>query len=264
MPPTPASAHRLNTIAGLAAALEPGLTIVKPDGDGPFPVVFLLHGCGGRKAFMDRWAGVARDGGAAAVVIDSYAHRGISRLEAYATVCMGLRLWGRERAGDLFAAMLWARRQPWADTGRFIAAGWSHGGWTVMDALAMRTLVEMREATGLLDLHGEPLAGLAAAFLMYPYCGTASLSGRGRWRLRPRTLAILGGDDTIVGQRAPRRALERVQASGVPMEIVTFPEATHAFDEPETTDIRVRFNPSRAREAERRLVQLIATVRATT
>ena len=47
--------------------------------------------------------------GWAVIVVDSYKHRNISRLQAYATVCTGMHLWGRERAGDLYAMMEWAR-----------------------------------------------------------------------------------------------------------------------------------------------------------
>lgn len=244
------------------AALEPAFTLVRPPGAGPFPLVVQLHGCGGRKAFQDTWAHFACAAGAVALVVDSYAHRRIGALEAYATVCLGLRLWGRERAGDLFAALAWARAQPFIRPDQMVAAGWSHGGWTVMDALALRMGAEMADATGLIDLPAEPLAGLAGAFLMYPYCGIASLSDSRGWRLAPDCVAVVGGRDRVVGARQPLRVLERLRAAGQPIDIHLLAEATHAFDEPDARDARVRYSPELAAQARGLLGGLIARVSA--
>jgi len=217
--------------------------IRKPDGEGPFPVVLMLHGCGGIRPFTDDMAEVAASAGAAAIEIDSYAPRGISRMAALTTICTGARFRGRERAGDLYAALDWLRRQPWADPNRVVAAGWSHGSWAIMDALALGSGEEMRRATGLVDLPREPLEGLAATLLVYPYMGAASLAGRRDWRMAPRSIAILAGRDQIVGVRVPRLAIERQRARGAPIEVVTFPTATHAFEDGLAEDPRIRFDP---------------------
>ena len=81
-------------------ALLVGSELYMPEGEGPFPVVLQFHGCGGMKNLQARWADTARAAGWAVLVVDSYGHRRIDRFEAYATVCTGLQLWGRERAGD--------------------------------------------------------------------------------------------------------------------------------------------------------------------
>src|SRR5262245_26826165 len=94
--------------------LLPGADLLMPEGKGPFPVVIQLHGCGGKGDFQFGWAEVAREAGWAVIVVDSYKHRNISRLQAYATVCTGMHLWGRELAGDLYAMMEWTRHQSWA------------------------------------------------------------------------------------------------------------------------------------------------------
>jgi dienelactone hydrolase len=223
--------------------------IVKPDGPGPFPVVIQLHGCGGKKPFQQTWAQAAREAGVAAIVVDSHTPRRISQLGAYATVCTGMRLPGRERAGDLFAAMAWARRQSWCDPERVAAAGWSHGGWTISDALFLRDQAEMVRATGIDDLQGEPLAGLRGLFLVYPYFGAGVLN-RPAWRLAPRTVAILGGKDSVAGGAAPRKLLGRMAAQGCAVDIAEFETATHAFDEPDARDIRVRYDAALTRRAE--------------
>lgn len=224
------------------AAMMPFADIVKPDGPGPFPVVVQMHGCGGKKAFQATWAQEARAAGWAAIVLDSYGHRGISRLGAYATVCTGTRLWGRERAGDLFAALEWARRQPWADGKRMVAAGWSHGGWAVLDALALTPGADMADATRLDGLPDEPLAGVVGAFLVYPYCNFGSVARRRGLRFDARPLALLGSKDLIVGTTGLRETIAALPAP-TPVRIEWLEGATHAFDEPDASDLRVRYDP---------------------
>mgnify|MGYP000092790425 CR=1 FL=1 len=230
--------------------LAPHYVVTRPEGDGPFPVVVMLHGCGGQRPFQDDVAEVAVRAGAAVVQIDSFAPRRISRVAAIATVCTGARLHGRERAGDLYATLAWARQQSWADASRFAAIGWSHGGWTIMDALALRAGAELERATGLSGLPDEPLEGLAGAMLVYPYANVGSFAGRRDWRIAPRhSVAIIAERDYIVGPT--RTALERQRARGAPLDIVLFENTTHAFEDQHAEDPRVRYNAvATAREHE--------------
>jgi len=232
------------------ARLAPHFAVRQPEAaNGRTPVMVMMHGCGGLRPFIDDMADAAARAGATAIVVDSYAPRRISRVAAIATVCTGARLHGRERAGDLYAAIAWARAQPWADANRIGVIGWSHGGWTIMDALALRPGEEMRRATGLTDLEGEPLEGMTAAMIVYPYAGPGSFAGRRDWRLAPRSTAIVAERDYIVG--SSRAALERQRARGTPMEIMLFQDATHAFEDQYAEDPRVRYNPAAtAREQE--------------
>lgn len=248
------------TLAQRIDALSAHFTIVRPDGPGPFATVVLLHGCGGRKPLMDRWADVVKQSGCAAIIVDSYAHRRISRVEAYATVCMGLRLWGRERAGDLYATLAYARAQDWCDANRIVAAGWSHGAWTIMDALTLTSGGEMARATGLADLPAEPLDGVVATFLAYPYAGRASLAGRRAWRMHPNTCAIACGRDDIVGRQEPRRMLNGLKAKGESIDVHWFETATHAFDEAEAHDGRVRYDAALTARAHELMRDLLKTV----
>jgi dienelactone hydrolase len=237
-----AGAMPRETLEARIAALMPHADIYKPQGAGPFPVVFQMHGCGGKKSFQRTWGEEAVKAGWAAVVIDSYAHRGISRLEAYATVCTGTRLWGRERAGDLYAALAWARTQPWIDSSRMVAAGWSHGGWAVLDALALMPGEEMAGATKLDGLAAEPLAGTVGAFLVYPYCYFGCVARRRGLRFDAHPLALVGGRDAIVGSESLRTTLSTLKAPSA-VRIEWLADATHAFDEPDAADLRVRYNP---------------------
>jgi dienelactone hydrolase len=200
-------------------ALIDGAEVLRPEGPGPFPVVVQMHGCGGVLPMQRRYAEAARETGVAVVILDSLAPRGLTRHEALLTVCTGLRLRGAERAEDLRIALDWISAQPWADSGRVAAAGWSHGAWSIMEALASDD--------------GHPgVAALKLAVLVYPYAGPlARTAGRGWGRNRPGVLACLGGRDRVVGRLAPRRALSRLQADGLDVELLEFEGAGHCFDD---------------------------------
>ncbi len=247
------------SIARRAKRLAPFLKVARPSAWGRTPVVFLLHGCGGPRPFIDDIARVIANAGATAVAIDSYAPRHISRIEAFATVCTGLRFHGRERAGDLFAALHWARGQEWADARKFAAVGWSHGSWTIMDALAFRSTQEMERATGLADLPSEPLEGLAATLLVYPYANVGSWAGRRDWRLAPTSTAIIAGADYIVGDT--RAVLRRQRARSPSLDLVVFEGATHAFEDRHAEDPRVRYNPAATAREHDMLRAMVAALR---
>lgn len=238
-----ATAPARETLRHRIDALLPGADLVLPEGKGPFPATIQLHGCGGKKPFQLGWAEAAKQAGWAVLVVDSHKHRRISRFEAYATVCTGLQLWGRERAGDLYAAMEWVRHQPWADPKRIVAAGWSHGGWTVLDGLCMAPGAEMAKATHLSGLPAEPLEGLVGAFLVYPFAGPGSLARSRGLRVDASPLALVGTRDVIVGGRGLARTLGKMPMPGKPMEVAILEGATHAFDEPDTHDPRMRYDP---------------------
>jgi dienelactone hydrolase len=238
--------------------LEEYFVVTRPETAVRAPVVLMMHGCGGMRPFQDDIAEAAVRAGAVAVQIDSYAPRRIGRASAIATVCTGMRFHGRERAGDLYASVAWARRQAWADPDRIVAIGWSHGGWTIMDALALRSGAEMERFTGLSGLGDEPLQGLAGAMLVYPYAGVGTYVGRRAWRMTPRSVAIVAENDYIVGPT--RRTLERQRARGAPLNIVVFENATHAFEDEHAEDPRVRYNPAATARERAMLAEMIESL----
>ena len=223
--------------------IPPSAVVLCPTGNGPFPTVIMMHGCGGRQPFLFHYAEALRDAGLAAVVVDSFAHRGIDRLHAQLTVCTGLRLRGRERADDLFAVIDWLSEQDWCASDQLSAAGWSHGGWSIMDAMCLAGSRPDRLARA---------AKVRQVLVVYPYCGPTSLTQRHGWGpLRPEVTAIICGRDAVVGARAPSRALDRLSRDGVSIRIHMFDDATHAFDDDQATDPRTRFRPDLREQATR-------------
>jgi dienelactone hydrolase len=242
MATVPAASAR-ETVQQRIDALLPGADLVLPEGEGPFPVVIQLHGCGGKKPFQALWAQQAKAAGWAVIVVDSYRHRNISTLQAYATVCTGVRLWGRERAGDLYAMMEWTRAQTWADPARIAVAGWSHGGWTALDAMSLRSGAEMASATRLDGIGEDPLKGLIGAFVVYPYVGPGSIAWMRGLGFDAPVKALVGTSDVIVGNKSLARTLRKMLTPKTPIDVIMLEGATHAFDEVEAKDIRVRYDP---------------------
>lgn len=212
------------------AALEPHVGAFGPADDRPRPSVLLYHGCGGLRAHLPLYAQGAAEAGVRAFVVDSYAPRGWSPNYARAVVCTGVRFWGRERAGDVLAAVAGVAARQDVDSGRLALAGWSHGAWGVMDLMTMR--LDGGPEAGLADAQGAALAGVRALFLAYPYGGFGALSQRRPWRRAYPTLAVLCGRDHLTPLPVGRKLLERSRAAGVAADVWELPDATHSFDEP--------------------------------
>ena len=217
------------------ASLPLRLEVLRPDGPGPFPAALLLHGCGGLQPLLHRYAEGLRASGVLSVIVDSFSHRRIGRTAAQLTVCTGLRLHGRERAADLVEALDWLVRREDVDRGRITAAGWSHGAWTIMDALAL---------AGGNPVEAGALRRIAAVMLIYPYCGPPALSPRRGWGdLTPAVTAVVCGKDRVVGSRAPLRTLARLGSEGVRIDTHLYEDATHSFDDDAASDPRTRYRP---------------------
>jgi dienelactone hydrolase len=220
--------------------------VFKPSGPGPFPVALILHGCGGKTPFLEDYAQVAVQAGYAAVVVDSLKPRGMSSLDGKLFVCTGAALQGLKRSGDIFAMLAWLERQSWADAERVFLAGWSHGGWTIMDGYAIGP--NAARATGLVD--ADPLklrARVKGALLVYPYAAYPSLTSSRGWGLQggtgPKVFSVVGGKDQVVGWKYPRNALDRLKRDGLSVDIAFYPDATHAFDDDRANDPRARYRP---------------------
>jgi dienelactone hydrolase len=221
--------------------------VFKPEGPGPFPVALILHGCGGKTPFLETYAQAAVEAGWAAVVVDSFAPRGISPLRAKLTVCTGTALHGLRRSGDIFAMLAWLEGQAWADPERVFLAGWSHGGWSIMDGYAIGA--NAARATGLVNADPAKLrAQVKGVLLVYPYAYYPSLTSRQGWGAEwsqgaPPVFSVLAGKDQVVGWKSPKKALERLQRDGLSVDMVFHADATHAFDDDRANDPRARYRP---------------------
>ncbi len=239
------------SLAGLSAMLAEGLLVHRPAGAGeaPLPTVLAFLGCGGvfdregrPRPLIEPYAAAANAAGWQLVVVDSFAVRGLGYEEAVARVCSGWRLRGRERAGDVVAALALARGRADVDGERIVLAGWSHGAWAVMDALSYDLEADFPHTLRAAD--PSLLEGLAGVFLVYPYCGLLPRAERG-WAHAParvRVVAVEGDEMAPPEDCAP--AFRRLSAEGLPVAVTTLSGATHAFDEPDNDDPSMVHSPA--------------------
>lgn len=245
----------MDTLACRWSMLAPSIFVVGPDDDQPRPAVILFHGCGGLRDHLPRYAGAARAAGWRAFIIDSYAPRGWSNSFALATVCTGLLLQGWQRAGDVLAAVHGVSRRPDVDASRVVLAGWSHGGWGIMEAMSSERAAGQ---LGLADPGAVPLVGVIGTWLAYPYVGVAAFNRMRPWRHCPKTVAVISRRDHLTTVRNAERVHEMVRNCGAEIE-TWIADGSHAFDEPRAAG-PMRYHPELAAEAERRFVALLNDV----
>ncbi|WP_417486709.1 dienelactone hydrolase family protein [Maricaulis sp.] len=229
-----------------------------PDGqDAPVPAVIMLHGCGGLREVQEAYSVDLLDAGYAVVLVDSNQARGIGRFGAMTQVCTALRLWGQERAADIPAAIALASEIPVIDANRLALIGWSHGGWTVLEALDYAA--EGRSAPALRptspDPDSTPLPGVRTAIALYPYCGfPVRADGRDFPRSIPLHI-ILAERDMVAPPDDCVRLFDRSDASGVAIDHEVWPGQTHAFDEPNgPPDPRMQYDADAAQRARARIL----------
>lgn len=199
-------------------------------GEAPFPVVLQFHGCAGiRQPFQNQWADVANQAGYAAMIVDSMGPRRLTRQGALETVCAGKKLLGQERAGDVLAAVKLAEADPRLDADHLVIAAWSHGAWSIMDYLTMDMKFQWPAGIRREAAETSPVDG---AILFYPYCGAGTLSRFRVWTQSPPVLAIIAGADTIVDANLCINYFEQRRRKNEPVDLVVYPEAQHAFDDP--------------------------------
>ena len=233
--------------------LQPSVTVVGPDDDRPRPAVILFHGCGGLREHLPRYAEAAKAAGWRAFIVDSYAPRGWSRTFALAMVCTGVLLHGWQRAGDVLAALYGVSRRPDVDASKIALAGWSHGGWGIMEAMSADR--GQPGALGLADAAGVDLGGVRSVYLAYPYVGFGARNRMRPWTHCPRILAVISRADHLTTVQNAERVHAMVRNCGAEVE-TWIADGTHAFDEPMAAP-PMRHDPELAAEAIARFGRLL-------
>jgi dienelactone hydrolase len=223
------------------AMIEPHLRTSYPPGEGPFPVVLLFHGCGGVRQIMRDYADAAVKTGVAAVIVDSLTPRGVDYEAALAQVCTGRILWARERAADVHAALSLIGQDPQLDAKRVALAGWSHGGWTLMDAFALDAAGEAPDG---LDAPPDPaFDGVAGVFLVYPYLSGPALARRRSFAPPAPVEAVLVEHDSMASEIDAAEVFARLKDQGGAISWSTLGGVTHGFDEPDHhPDSKLRYD----------------------
>jgi dienelactone hydrolase len=217
----PASSPEKVRITGGPVVL-PGL-LYKPAGNGRFPAVVALHGCGGLfqggstpEARHDSWGRHLASKGFAVLFPDSFGPRGLRsqcRVRDRLVSAAG-------RVPDALAAVRWLESRDFVRKGAVSLLGWSNGGTTVLHAV-QQTQAESGDERG-----------FARAVALYPGC--RAIAARGGFRSSVPLLILVGDIDDWTGADPCRDlATQATAAGGPPVEVVAYPGAHHDFDHPD-------------------------------
>jgi len=193
--------------------------LYKPEGDGPFPTVIALHGCGGltgqsepvQPRYRD-WAEQLLNAGNAVLLPDSYGSR---ELGPQCRVKERRVLARRERVADITASRQWLVQQPWAARHRISLMGWADGASALL--WAVRPQSSSRKV--------EP--DFRSAIALYPDCRISSGLG---WSARVPTLLLIGAKDDVSSPAACRQMVDGARGRSALIRIVIYPGAHHDFD----------------------------------
>ena len=209
--------------------------LFKPEGNGPFPIVIALHGCGGLggrsepvQARYRDWAEELLKDGKAVLFPDSYGSRELGPQCRVKERRITAR---RERVGDILAARQWLIQQPWVARDRISLMGWANGASALLWAVRPQLLLR----------HPEPDFRSAVAF--YPDCRLSSGLG---WSTRVPTLVLIGAKDDVSSPPACRQMIEGAQGRSALTRIVVYPGAYHDFDRPNLPVQAIGSNPDAA------------------
>jgi dienelactone hydrolase len=196
--------------------------LYKPGGDGPFPAVIALHGCGGLATHAEPvqpryrdWAEHLLKAGNVVLLPDSYGSRELGP-QCRINVKERRVHARRERVADIIAARQWLVQQPWVSRDRIGLVGWANGASAVLWAVRPQ-----------LPSKADPDFRSAVAF--YPDCRLSSGLG---WSARVPTLVLVGANDDLSPAAACRQMIDEARGRSALASIVVYPGAYHDFDRP--------------------------------
>lgn len=178
--------------------------LTKPSGDGPFPAIVLLHGCGGPKEYYSAWIGRLQRWGFVTLMVNSFGPRGASDCWTGQEKLIS----PPRRALDAHGAKLYLADLPYVDRNRVAVMGWSHGGMSTLEAVQ--------------DHHqGGPFK---AAIAFYPLCKQMS-------NINAPLLVLIGEkDDWTPAYQCEKFILPEESEQETVLKV--YPNAYHCFDQP--------------------------------
>ncbi len=238
--PVPAYAAQLpETVTFVSRDGRTRLTgyLYQPQAPGPHPALVLLHGRSGAYSSLARgtytaetltlrhrmWGDFWASRGYVALLVDSFGPRGYP--EGFAIGSYQNRppevSEQTVRPLDAYGALDFLRARGDVIRDRIGVHGWSNGGMTVLAAIGMN-------ASGLAD--STPASGFRAALAQYPSC--REQRRRGDYRPYAPLLMLVAGDDEEVSPHICQELAAVLTARGAAVEIVTYENAQHAYDDP--------------------------------
>jgi dienelactone hydrolase len=189
-----------------------------PAGTDPLPVVILMHGCNGISGSETGWVVMLNGIGIGTFVVDSFHPRNIGE------TCSGKeRVNFASRMSDAFAALDYLAKNPRIDPARIAIMGFSLGGETALRTSQLRFQKHFAKGT----------ARLAAHLAFYPSGCTTTFAEEDQISGSPIRIFHGAADDwTLIG---PCKAyIDHLRETGKDAMLIEYPDAHHAFDNPET------------------------------
>ena len=193
--------------------------LYKPDGDGPFPTIIALHGCGGLGGHSEQvlpryrdWAEHLMKSGHAVLWPDSYGSR---ELGPQCRVKERKVHGRRERVEDITVTKQWLLQQPWVARDRISLMGWAGGASALLWAVRPQSLSR--------DIAPD----FRSAIAFYPDCRISAGLG---WSARIPTLILIGAKDDVASPPACRQMIDGARGRSALTRFVVYPGAYHDFD----------------------------------
>ncbi|WP_167883254.1 dienelactone hydrolase family protein [Leptospira adleri] len=212
----------------------------KPAGLKKFPLIVMMHGCGGAYSYNDpskgvaslftEWAGRGKNLGYATLLLDSFTPRNAEQNQCGNGSGAGTSE-VTDRPTDAYAALDYVRRSSIILNERIVLLGWSHGGSSVISTVDTNSTLQYRQK------YPRPFKGVIS---YYPGCGlNGAFGGISTSTYLPYThLKILaaGLDPLYTGGYCDDR-VNRAQTLGASLgtnnsiAITVYPNTHHSFDQ---------------------------------
>ena len=204
--------------------------LFKPDGNGPFDTILMMHGCAGMlnkdgtiKPRESAWLEIFRSEGYAVLLADSFTARG------YGSICrIKIRpiTPSRDRPHDAYGALQWLQRQPFVRSDRIVLMGWSNG------AMSMLWAVRQGAPQRPIGLEHD----FRAAIGFYPGCIGLRREVTDYTAALPVLLQIGLADDWTRPKPCMALAQEATARGGTNIVYGAYDGAYHAFDHPNSRE----------------------------
>jgi len=202
-----------------------------PEGKGPFPGIVVIHEWWGLNDWVKEQASNLSDLGYVALAIDLYRGKVATTPDEAHELMRGLP---EDRAKrDLHAAFEFLQSQSTVKKDRIASIGWCMGGGYSLD-------MALQEPT------------LRADVINYGHLATDTDSLK---KINASILGIFGGKDRGITPADVKKFEQSLKQLGKKVDIVIYPDAGHAFENPNNKD---GYRPDDAADAWKRTVKFLA------
>ncbi|HKY54647.1 MAG TPA: dienelactone hydrolase family protein [Anaerolineales bacterium] len=202
--------------------------LFKPDGNGPYPAVVMMHGCLGAYSFGEpaqginslyrEWGDRLVNAGYVALLIDSFTPRNALQNQCRNGTSEVSEV--NDRPYDAYAGLNYLSSQAFVDANKIALLGWWHGGSSTMATMDVTKFAAD--------------SSFKAAVAFYPDCGLSNAFGgirRNTWKPYAPFVILHGSADTVANPTTcMTRVLSAQQLGATNVTINIFENAQHHFD----------------------------------